>query len=60
MKRTVAPADGERTKEMASEVERACGVRETWILSVILVTGSEGSEGSVVAILGYYVVLVLK
>lgn len=45
MKRTVAPAEGERTKRVAARESRACGVSSMWMLSVILVIGSEGMSG---------------
>ena len=45
MKRTVAPAEGERTKRVADRESRSWGVSSTWILSVVFVTGSEGMSG---------------
>jgi len=45
MKRTVAPALADRTKRVAASESRSLGVSSTWIVSVILVTGSEGMSG---------------
>ena len=45
MNRTVAPADGERTNLVADKESRSCGVSSTWMVSVVLVTGSDGMSG---------------
>jgi hypothetical protein len=45
MKRTVAPALGERTKRAAAGESRSLGVSSMWMVSVVLVTGSEGMSG---------------
>lgn len=45
MKRTVAPAEGERTNCVAVREERVCGVREMWIVGVSLITASVGMAG---------------
>jgi hypothetical protein len=45
MKRTVAPAEGERTKRVAARESRSLGVSSTWMLFVVFVTGSEGMSG---------------
>lgn len=45
IKRTVAPAEGERTKRVAERESRSLGVSSMWIVSVVLVMGSEGISG---------------
>jgi hypothetical protein len=45
MKSTVAPAEGDRTKWVAARESRSLGVSSTWMVSVVLVTGSEGMSG---------------
>lgn len=45
MKSTVAPAEGERTKRVAARESRSLGVSSMWIVSVVLMTGSEGMSG---------------
>jgi hypothetical protein len=45
MKRTVAPAEGERTKRVAARESRSLGVSSMWMVSVVLVMGSEGMSG---------------
>lgn len=45
MKRTVAPAEGERTKRVAASESRSWGVISTYMVSVDFVTGSEGMSG---------------
>lgn len=44
MKRTVAPAEGERTKEMEVWGERGCGVSSMWVVGVVWMMGEEGIE----------------
>ena len=45
MKSTVAPAEGERTNEVADRESRAWGVSSTWMVGVVRVTGLGGSSG---------------
>lgn len=45
MKSTVAPAEGDRTKRVAASESRSLGVSSMWIVSVVLMTGSEGMSG---------------
>ena len=45
MKRTVAPAEGDRTKRVAARESRSLGVSSMWMVSVVLVIGLEGMSG---------------
>lgn len=45
IKRTVAPAEGDRTKRVAARESRSLGVSSMWMVSVVLVIGLEGMSG---------------
>ena len=47
MKRTVAPAEGERTNDVAAEWSRELGVSSTWMVdsAFVRVMGEEGMSG---------------
>ena len=45
MKRTVAPALGERTKRVQERESRVLGVSSIWMFEVVRVIGSVGMSG---------------